>query len=113
MAPVPGISQPQALEILRNHHDGPLTLDMGSPHRDSRISFDGTHWRLCAMVADPARIQAESARRRAAGLPFMAEHAVALQEPGPALIEETDKNTFVEKIGRLPWNFGGPNLSTL
>ena len=113
MAPVPGISKVRVLIVLRGHEGTDLTLDLGSPHRDSRISYDGQVWILCRMTADPQRVMAASQRERAAGRPFMPGHAVKLQEPGPPLIEETDRDAFVAAIEKLPWLRGGPDLRAL
>lgn len=110
MAPVPGISKVRVLIVLRGFEGAELTLDLGSPHRDARISFDGQVWTLCRMKADPETVMAESQRQRAAGRPFMREHAVALQEPGPPLISERDRDAFVAAIEALPWQMGGPDL---
>lgn len=114
MAPVPGLSRQRVLAMLDAHDDAPaMRIDMGSPHRDCAIIFDGQTWRLCPMVVDPGEVERERERRLAAGLSFMPEHVVDLQRPGEPLIERADLAAFREVIATIPWKMGGPDLGAL
>ena len=113
MAPVPGISKQAVVKMLRGFEGEHLTLDLGSPHRDCQIIFDGVMWSLCPMVTDPQRVEAVRKRRLAARQSFMVEHVVELQEPGAPLLAMADREAFTQAIEALPWRMGGPDLSRM
>ena len=113
MAPVPGMSKAMVLNALREFEGDTLELSLGSPHRNAQITFDGTLWKLSPMITNGARVAEVSKRRIDAGLSFMVEHVVDLQEPGPALIQTSDKVQFMDAIEAIPWVFGGPDLNKI
>jgi hypothetical protein len=113
MAPVPGVSRQDVLSALKAYTSGRFQLDMGSPHRDSIILFDGESWQLCPMVVSQEEIFAAHDRAMAAGHSFQPENVVELQRPGTPIIKETTLKAFLTYIERIPWNFGGVDLELL
>ena len=62
------------------------------------------------MMADPQAVSAAQAAAAASGRPFMPEHVVMLQRPGPPVLQSSSAQGFAAAIAELPWGRGGPIL---
>ena len=113
MAPVPGMTKEEALRRIAQHEEGTCRIDLGSPHRNSVIVFDGIEWRFSTMETDPDEEDALFQQRIAEGGVFLPEDVIALQREALCLVRCVDKRSFMVLIEGLPWEFGGPELGLL
>ncbi len=110
-APMASTSRDDVVRMLRSGHAErclPFTIATQSP--EGVIRLEGGQWVLRWLVLDAAAAEREGRRRRAAGEPWMPEHAHAFLSPGPVVARGSSAAALASAIEQLS-HWRGPTES--
>jgi hypothetical protein len=101
MAPMPPLGRDRALALVAS---GTLPIFLGSPHPTVIIVEQDGHFRIRALVIDPAEAETSRAAAFAAQSSWMPEHYYSLGKPtGPIHCEAPTREALLDHMRTMPW----------